>query len=224
MTVYPELGMSISTSSRRGAARFPARLTSAVEWVVALSLLISLSPLFLCVAIVILGLSRRTPFVAHLRRGQGGQPFWMWKFRTMWPSHRPTEPPLLVERVQSARLTARKESADPRITSRFARFCRKYSLDELPQLWHVLSGRMALIGPRPLTAVELEAHYEADAAEILTLRPGLTGLWQVCGRDRLTYRQRRRLDLFFVRHDTPGLRWTILRRSVAVVLSGRNAA
>ncbi|QOY88452.1 sugar transferase [Paludibaculum fermentans] len=214
----------MDTSSRRGSALISARLTDATERLFAFALLAASSPVFVCVAIVILVLSRRTPFVAHLRRGQFGQPFWMWKFRTMWPREQRTGPLILVERVQSAPLHWRKDNPDPRITSTFARFCRKYSIDELPQLWHVLSGRMALIGPRPLTAVELEAHYGPDAEKVLTVKPGVTGLWQVCGRNSLTYQQRRRLDLFFVRHDAPGLRWTILRRSIAVVLSGRNAA
>lgn len=224
MTGYPELGVPMQTASQRSSNPVSLRVADAMEWILTAALLIVSSPLFLCVALIIVILSRRTPFVAHLRRGQAGQPFWMWKFRTMWPRHNPSGPPLLVERVRSAPFHWRKDHPDPRVTSRFARFCRKYSLDELPQLWHVLSGRMALIGPRPLTAEELDVHYGPDAAEVLTLKPGITGLWQVSGRNSLTYPQRLRLDLFFVRHNALGLRCIVLWRSLAVVLSGRNSS
>lgn len=214
----------MQTAGRRGSAATAARLFEAAEWMLTAALLAISSPVFLGVALTILILSRRTPFVAHLRSGQAGQPFWMWKFRTMWPRHRPAAAPGLVERVHSVPFHWRKANPDPRVTSRFARFCRKYSLDELPQLCHVLSGRMALLGPRPLTAEELAVHYGTDTAEVLSVKPGITGLWQVNGRNRLTYPQRLRLDLFFVRHNAPGLRCIILLRSLAVVLSGRNAS
>ncbi|MGJ5817441.1 sugar transferase [Paludibaculum fermentans] len=224
MTAYPELGVPLDAANGRGATRVLVRLTDAAERIFAAVLLLFASPLCLAVAIIILVLSRRSPFVAHLRRGQFGHEFWMWKFRTMWPRQQTSTRVRLVERVRSAPLDERKGIPDPRISSRFARLCRKFSVDELPQLWHVLSGRMALIGPRPLTPVELDVHYGKDMAEVLTLKPGITGLWQVCGRNSLTYRQRRRLDLFFVRHNSSGLRWLIVRRSLAVVLSGRNAS
>ena len=94
---------------------------------------------------------------------------------------------------------------------------------ELPQLLHVVSGTMALVGPRPLTRREFELHYGKDSAEILTARPGLTGLWQVMGRSRLTYRQRRRLDLFLVRHPSVSLRARILLRTIPQVFEGKNA-
>jgi lipopolysaccharide/colanic/teichoic acid biosynthesis glycosyltransferase len=117
----------------------------------------------------------------------------------------------------------RKPADDPRVTSRFARICRRFSIDELPQLMHVVSGTMALVGPRPLTREELDRHYGTDAPEVLSVRPGLTGLWQVLGRSRLTYPQRRRLDLFLVRHDSVALRISILVRTAVQVPAGKDA-
>ena len=116
-----------------------------------------------------------------------------------------------------------KTTEDPRVKSRFAAFCRRYSIDELPQLWHVFRGEMALIGPRPLTSNEIEAYYGTDAAELLTRKPGLSGLWQVSGRSRLNYRQRRRLDLFMLRKWSLRLYFTILIRTVPKALLGTDA-
>lgn len=120
-------------------------------------------------------------------------------------------------------LEGTKPFADPRVTSRFARLCRRHSIDELPQLVHVISGKMALVGPRPLTRRELDRYYGEDAAEMVCARPGMTGLWQVMGRSRLTYRQRRRLDLFLVRHPSVGLELWVLLRTIPNVITGRNA-
>ncbi len=116
-----------------------------------------------------------------------------------------------------------KDARDPRVTSRLALFCRRFSLDELPQLIHVLSGRMRLVGPRPVTHKEWNIYYGASAADVLSVSPGITGLWQVMGRNRLTYPQRRRLDLFYARHRSPQLDLLLLLRTPARVLSGRNA-
>lgn len=105
---------------------------------------------------------------------------------------------------------------------RFARFCRRHSLDELPQLLHVMRGEMSLVGPRPLTAGEIRSQYGTDAAEILSLKPGISGLWQISGRNRLTYEQRRRLDLEFVRNRSLRMYTRILLRTVPEVWGGGN--
>jgi lipopolysaccharide/colanic/teichoic acid biosynthesis glycosyltransferase len=175
-------------------------------------------------AILVLLLSRRSPFVAHLRIGQYGRPFWMWKLRTMWNPRDPPSAFSLVEFIHQSEIPSDKQVQDDRITSRFAAFCRRHSIDELPQLVHVLTGTMSLIGPRPLTADELNEHYADAAAEVLRVKPALTGLWQVRGRNRLTYRQRRRYDLFFVRKPTARLRRWILWQTLSAVWSGRDAA
>ena len=102
-------------------------------------------------------------------------------------------------------------------------FLRKYSIDELPQLWHVAQGKMSLVGPRPMTAQELSDHYVQAAAEVLRFRPGLTGLWQIRGRSRLNYKRRQRLDLHFVRHWSVRLYLRILVATVPRVLTGKDA-
>lgn len=203
--------------------------TSGLEWIdrsLAFLLLLGCTPLLGLAAVSIWILSgRRSPLVAHLRVGARGQRFWMIKLRTMWPRSVPArrEERGWVERVVSREVLDVKPRHDPRVTSRFAAWCRTYSIDELPQLWHVLRGEMSLVGPRPLTAEELEKYYGEQAAEIQEVPPGLTGLWQVLGRNRLGYRQRRRLDLFLVRHYSLGLYVRILWRTVPKVLSGSGA-
>jgi lipopolysaccharide/colanic/teichoic acid biosynthesis glycosyltransferase len=148
----------------------------------------------------------------------------MLKFRTMWNGDlRSASDPRVVEFVQQEPGSELKRPHDPRIRSSFARFCRRYSIDELPQLLHVVTGRMSLVGPRPLTRSELHAQYGSRAREVLQVKPGLTGLWQVMGRSRLTYKQRRRLDLFYVHHRSVGLYLKILARTVRPVLSGNGS-
>jgi lipopolysaccharide/colanic/teichoic acid biosynthesis glycosyltransferase len=199
-------------------------LVNLLERIAATLLLLALLPFFLAVAALVLILSRRSPFVAHRRVGRNGCELWVLKFRTMWDdSGSPLRRHIFVERVSTGSELELKHSTDPRITSRFAALCRKYSVDELPQLWHVLRGDMALIGPRPLTAQELVTFYGSDAGVLLLVRPGLSGLWQVNGRSRLTLEERRRLDLFMLENWSLRLYLQILRATVPCVLSGRNA-
>jgi lipopolysaccharide/colanic/teichoic acid biosynthesis glycosyltransferase len=188
----------------------------------AMLLLVLLSPILIATGGIILGVSRRSPLVAHQRVGLRGRPFWTLKFRSMWPT---TGTPRLafIERVVEDPGPDLKGASDPRVTSAIARFCRRFSIDELPQLVNVARGEMSLVGPRPLTREEMRAHYAADAPEVLSLKPGITGLWQVMGRSRLTYSQRRRLDLFLVRKRSAGLYFGILLRTLPVVLDGRNS-
>jgi lipopolysaccharide/colanic/teichoic acid biosynthesis glycosyltransferase len=109
------------------------------------------------------------------------------------------------------------------VTHAFAAFCRRHSIDELPQLWHVLRGEMSLVGPRPLTRREIQANYAGCADEILEVNPGITGLWQVSGRSRLSYAERREMDLRLVRERSGKLYAKILAKTLAAVLTGRNA-
>ncbi len=193
------------------------------ERIVASSLLIITLPVLFLASLAIVAISRQSPFVAHRRVGLGGQPLWVLKLRTMWTGgsesqsifvHRlsPAEAPLVAPGRKNAR-----------VTSRFAAFCRRYSLDELPQLWQVVQGQMALVGPRPLTEQELDTYYGPDAARIVTARPGLSGLWQISGRSRLRYTQRRRLDLFLVRNWSLALYFRILLFTLPRVLAGKDA-
>ena len=175
--------------------------------------------------LAIRALSGRSPLIAHRRVGRNGEPFWILKLRTMWGASEPAgaSGAVWIEYLNNTGVPVIKGAPDPRVTSRLAAFCRRYSVDELPQLLQIVSGRLRLVGPRPLTAQELAVYYGDDAAEVLSVPPGLTGLWQVMGRNRLSYAQRRRLDLFFVRKQSLGLYLRILLRTPARVLSGRDA-
>jgi len=109
------------------------------------------------------------------------------------------------------------------VSNWFARFCRRHSIDELPQLWHVIRGEMSLVGPRPVTDTEMRRYYDSDAMEVLQVKPGIAGLWQTSGRNRLTYAERRALDLEFVRHRSPRMYLRILLRTLPEVWSGSNS-
>jgi exopolysaccharide production protein ExoY len=199
-------------------------LLSGLERIAALCVLLSLAPLMLIVAIATAVLSRTSPLIAHRRLGLGGSPFWVLKFRTMW--RRGTPPAgrfALVEYIVDESGPQRKSARDHRICSRFARFCRRHSIDELPQLLHVVRGEMSLVGPRPITASEWKLHYHPHAAEVLDVKPGLSGLWQIGGRSRLTYEQRRDLDLALARNGSVKLYFQILLWTLPEIWSGRNA-
>jgi exopolysaccharide production protein ExoY len=185
-------------------------------------LLVLLAPVMFAVAVTVFLLSRRGPLVTHNRIGWRGTPFAMLKFRTMWGSGEARTPFFSIENVGGFH-GGTKTVHDPRVTSGFAGFCRRYSLDELPQLWHVARGEMSLVGPRPLTMSELREHYGPAMSEVLSLRPGLTGLWQSMGRSRLTYAQRRRLDLLLARRMSAAMYFAILARSVPKLISGEDA-
>jgi exopolysaccharide production protein ExoY len=193
------------------------------ERVSALLILVVCAPALLLIGLLLAALSRRSPLIAHLRVGRHGEPLWVLKFRTMWDDAPPAGRWSALEYIQDEDGPGRKGVEDARVRSVFARALRRFSLDEFPQLLHVLSGRMALVGPRPLTRTELDLHYGSRAPEVLRVRPGLTGLWQVMGRNRLTYPQRRRLDLFYVRRRSVGLCLMILARTVPQVLRARDA-
>jgi exopolysaccharide production protein ExoY len=181
-----------------------------------------LAPVVIGVAAAILVLSRRNPLIRHSRVGWRGRPLPMLKFRTMWDAASRPVGRFAIEEVTGPVPTS-KVVMDPRVSSRFAAFCRRHSLDELPQLYHVARGEMSLVGPRPITLEELRDYYGPSADEVLSVRPGLTGLWQVRGRSRLSYARRRRLDLLLVRRVSAHLYFHILWRSIPSVWSGRDA-
>ena len=141
------------------------------------------------------------------------------KFRTMRrdaDSILASSPALLAEYQRSFKLLN-----DPRVT-RFGAFLRKLSLDELPQLFNVLLGQMSLVGPRMVTAPEL-AKYGPHKAILLTSKPGLTGYWQVFGRQRVSYEERVRMDVYYLTNWNLGMDLTILLRTPLKVLKMEGA-
>jgi exopolysaccharide production protein ExoY len=209
--------------SRVRAVPIATNFLYALEPMAAALCLICLSPFLLTMAVVIRLLSGASPLVAHRRVGRYGKTLWVYKFRSMWPSggyaHGSAS---FIERIADDEPKP-KLGPDPRVTSRFASFCRRHSIDELPQLALVAAGQMSIVGPRPITRFELHQYYDSDATEVLSVKPGLTGLWQIRGRSRLTYRQRKRFDLFLVRRYSVGLYLRIVARTVPDLLFAKDA-
>jgi exopolysaccharide production protein ExoY len=190
------------------------------ERLAALLFLLLLLPVFAMCSLILWRVFGRTPWIAHRRVGWQGATLWMLKLRTMQGGTAKTR---WLERIDDSRGPELKSASDPRVTNRFARFCRRHSLDELPQLWHVFSGEMSLVGPRPITQRELDCHYGAHAEEVLRAKPGLVGLWQISGRNRLSYEERCRLDLRLVRERSIMLYGAILLRALPEVFRGKNS-
>jgi lipopolysaccharide/colanic/teichoic acid biosynthesis glycosyltransferase len=206
-----------------GGLPIPITVLYLLEPLAAALCLICLAPFLAILALAIRAASGASPLVAHRRVGRYGETLWVYKFRSMWPrGARARKPGSFVEKVADDEPQA-KLGPDPRVTSCFASFCRRHSLDELPQLALVVAGRMSMVGPRPVTRFELNQYYGPDAMEVLSVKPGLTGLWQVCGRSRLTYLQRKRFDLFLVRRFSARLYFRIIMLTIPGVLFGRNA-
>ena len=206
------------------AADLTWQVIGVCERMASAAMLMAASPLLASSAVAVSLLSGRSPLIAHRRVGWNGNPLWMLKLRTMWDRYDPARPRRgWVEYIHDEIGPESKDTMDPRVTSRFAAFCRRHSIDELPQLWHVMRGEMALVGPRPVTVSELRKHYGADADEMVSIKPGIAGLWQVSGRNRLTYGERRQLDLEYVRHRSIGLYFCILLRTIPELFRGQNS-
>jgi lipopolysaccharide/colanic/teichoic acid biosynthesis glycosyltransferase len=182
--------------------------------------LLLVSPILILVALLIALDSRGAIFYRQKRLGQDGVRFPALKFRTM---HGDGEKRLAQMLESDARLRAEYEefhklTVDPRVT-RVGRFLRKYSLDELPQLWNVLVGDMSLVGPRPYLEREIPEMDQKEAI-ILRVKPGITGIWQVTERNASTFERRLHMDVEYVRSWSPWLDIYVLARTVPVVLGG----
>jgi exopolysaccharide production protein ExoY len=190
----------------------------------AIILIVIVAPVICLITLIIL-LSGQVPFYPHTRIGLGGREFGCLKFTTM---HRNADVMLaqLLERDPIAKHeweTNRKLQRDPRVTL-FGAFLRTTSLDELPQLLNILVGQMSLVGPRPVTRDEFSKFYgPSEAAAYSSVRPGLTGLWQVSGRSEVGYENRVELDTLYVESLSMRTDLAILVRTIHVVLSRRGA-
>jgi lipopolysaccharide/colanic/teichoic acid biosynthesis glycosyltransferase/O-antigen ligase len=212
------------SQSDAGERPIPSRALEVTDRALGVTLAVASLPVIVTAAAVTVLLSKRSPFVAHLRVGQHGQTFWMWKLRTMWPRHAPIDSELIwLEQIEADPVQDEKLENDPRVTSRFASFCRRHSIDELPQLIHVIRGEMSLVGPRPVTKTELARHYGATAEQVLTVKPGLTGYWQTQGRSRLSYTERVDRDLALIKDLSLRVYCRVLLTTIPAVLNGRNA-
>jgi exopolysaccharide biosynthesis polyprenyl glycosylphosphotransferase len=181
--------------------------------------LVVLSPLFLAISVAI-RISSPGGILFHQERvGRHGSRFTISKFRTMVDSAEEDLAHLLHLNEHDGLLFKLRD--DPRRT-RVGCWLRRFSLDELPQLWHVVTGQMSLVGPRPPLPCEVE-RYGEDVRRRLLVKPGLTGLWQVSGRAELAWDETVRLDLYYVDNWSPALDFLILWKTVNAVLRGRGA-
>ncbi|MGH9612014.1 MAG: sugar transferase [Bryobacteraceae bacterium] len=200
------------------------RLADLAERTIALIFLAVASPLIAISILTISTLSRRSPFVAHGRVGKNGGVFWMLKLRTMWNGDAPkSRERRWIERIVAEPVEDSKIPADPRIGNYLAAFLRHHSIDELPQLWHVVRGEMSLVGPRPLTWTELARYYGPHTAELLSVKPGLTGFWQVQGRSEVRFPRRAEMDLELVRTLTLKSYLNLILRTLPALINGKGA-
>jgi exopolysaccharide biosynthesis polyprenyl glycosylphosphotransferase len=186
---------------------------------ITLPALILLSPIMLVISLAIFFETRGS--IIHRRRvmGMHGRQFDAFKFRTMYEDGDQileAYPELRAELARNFKL-----KADPRVTV-LGQFLRKWSLDELPQLFNILRREMSLVGPRIITPAEVEK-YEKWDINLMTVRPGLTGLWQVSGRSDVTYDERVRLDMHYIRNWTIWLDIQLILQTIPAVLRKRGA-
>jgi lipopolysaccharide/colanic/teichoic acid biosynthesis glycosyltransferase len=213
----PTASQLIGLQSRRSRT-----IKRAGDIVFSLTVLTLGSPVFLALGLLVKLTSRGPVFYVQQRVGRDYSHFGCIKFRTMRRD---------ADKILSALLSSSpdleeefrndyKLKNDPRIT-RLGKFLRRSSLDELPQFLNVLRGEMSVVGPRPIVRNEL-ARYGDRMAEVLAVRPGLTGLWQVSGRNNLSYEERVQLDVRYARHRSVLMDLKIILKTVMVVLDPRD--
>jgi exopolysaccharide biosynthesis polyprenyl glycosylphosphotransferase len=187
----------------------------------ALILLILLLPVFALIALAIKISSPGPVLFKQKRSGQSGRPFTLYKFRTMVSNAEQLKHEL--EAMNEMRGPVFKVTKDPRVT-RVGKFLRKYSLDELPQLWNVLRSEMSLVGPRPLPVDEVKRFSDFAHRRRLSVKPGLTCLWQISGRNQISdFKEWVRLDLEYIDSWSLWLDLKILLRTIPAVLRGTGA-
>ncbi|MGA2145051.1 MAG: undecaprenyl-phosphate galactose phosphotransferase WbaP [Bryobacteraceae bacterium] len=186
-------------------------------------LLVALAPLLAAIAAAIRLESRGPALYRQSRVGLGSGSFLVWKFRSMRADADRALSLYLAENPELGQEWERDQKLknDPRIT-RVGRFLRKTSLDELPQLFNVLRGEMSLVGPRPIVSGEIQK-YGRSFTLYRQVIPGLTGLWQVSGRNLTSYQERVELDDYYVRNWSPWLDLYLLARTIKVVVTGYGA-
>ncbi len=180
-------------------------------------------PLFLIIFLIIKLTSPGPLFYKHKRVGQHGKPFYLYKFRTMLDGAEKLLPEILKKDAQAREEfeNGYKLKNDPRVTP-IGRILRKTSLDELPQLINILKGEMSFVGPRPIVEEE-KVKYGKYLPLLLKEKPGLTGLWQVSGRNNLSYEERVALDMEYIRKKSLRLDIKIILKTISVLFSGNGA-
>jgi lipopolysaccharide/colanic/teichoic acid biosynthesis glycosyltransferase len=228
-TLYPDL------ENREKTNQVGRALKRVVDVLGSACSLIVLSPVFLLIAAAIKITSKGPALFRQTRVGELGVPFSLLKFRTMDVDNDPSQHQEYVRQLIAGHAERHvdrgnsngegvfKLTDDPRITS-IGKFLRRSSLDELPQLINVMQGDMSLVGPRPPLPYEVEAYAPWHRRRLLEAKPGITGLWQVCGRSRVGFDEMVRLDLRYARDCSPWLDLKILLRTPRAVIGGDGAS
>ena len=190
----------------------------ATDLAIAAAGLLVLSPFMLLIAVLIRATSPGPAIFRQVRCGLNGRRFVFYKFRSMVRNAEELKPSLV---HLNTRGTAFKIPGDPRLTP-IGRYLRKFSIDEWPQLWNVLRGDMSLVGPRPAVPSEVE-QYQLWQRRRLRMRPGLTCLWAVSGRDNVDFETWMKLDMQYIDNWSLALDWKILLRTIPRVLTGHGA-
>ena len=182
------------------------------------------TPLGICLALLIKFSSKGAVFYKSYRRGKDTNAIYCWKFRTM---HQDAEKRLddILKKNPDLRKewnTYYKLKHDPRVTW-IGFFLRKTSLDELPQFWNVLKGDLSIVGPRPVTDDEIAKYFGPKASKILSVRPGLTGIWQTSGRNLLTFEERVRLEEHYVDIRSISLDLRIIFKTIPMIFFPKGA-
>lgn len=182
-------------------------------------LILLLSPVFVVIAVLVKATSRGPIIYRQIRVGMGGREFVFYKFRSMYEDAERRLQEVLDKNEKAGPIFKMKN--DPRVTS-VGRFLRKYSLDELPQLFNVLKGDMSLVGPRPPLPREVE-QYDDRALQRLSVLPGITCLWQICGRSDTSFEDWLELDSLYVENMSFWLDLKILMKTPLSVIRGDGA-
>lgn len=191
-----------------------------LDIIVSLTMILLLFPLFIIVAILIKLESKGGIIYRQIRVGKDGRHFNFYKFRSMFIDAEARKQQIL-DKNESADGVIFKMKNDPRIT-RIGRFIRKYSIDELPQLFNVLEGSMSLVGPRPPLPMEV-AQYSLDERKRLHIKPGITCIWQVSGRSDIPFKKQVQLDEQYIKNHGFFRDIVILLKTIPAILTGKGA-
>jgi len=212
-------------NTNQSSSRVQSIIKRLLDITISVGGLILLSPVLAAIALAIKLDSRGEIIYTHPRVGKGGRAFSLYKFRSMVCDGDDTGyTEYLAQLIESDRdgngngLPYRKWNCDSRVT-RFGNFLRKYYLDELPQFWNVLKGEMSLVGPRPHVQLEVD-HYMQDQTRRLSVKPGLTGLWQVMGKADCSFYELIQLDLDYIDHWSLKLDLQIIFCTIILMLKG----
>jgi len=214
VALYDPSVWSLIEGSQRFRERVYTALKSGIDIAGALVLSLAVLPLCVLIAVTIKLTSPGPVLFRHKRLGRHGREFWCYKFRSMMQDadlQLKQNEQLLAEFEQNYKI-----KSDPRITSVGA-FLRRVSLDELPQFWNVLRRDMSLIGPRPIVPPELEK-YGPYGSKLLSVMPGISGIWQAHGRSDTTYAQRIQMDMLYIDHRSTWLDLKLLVLTFVAVL------